>query len=868
MSMPSSKKPGDILSFSSFKFDNRGILGLPLKVVVTLIIGATAMGLVVGYVMTNTPEADTLEVSTNTRSIEEGLGQEIAFTVRDGNGNPVKDATVTCTGCGDAIAGKTNKDGRLTLEFDPLLSSEHRSEEYLDVKVRAGGFNTYQKEQMIQVTEADYSGFLDAAEEYADKIVKAEGEELENYRLIEEFPASIEGTVNQQGTEEKADIYVIDPEIANKIPDDFYISFLGDGATGFRFAYLELYADTPFPEPVTVAKIDWIHSNGNAEGSPNSPNAARWPSDGYIGDGWLWKEIQGCNSVDTVKLEHKSPRTVMIVIERYEDWYGSGEYTLRLDDEKHYNEMYKGYEFINSLITQVENAINSLNTFLKDNYDALVSFLSDPTTITQVQAMILRELNQAMDTFRTILLETATVDNIKAAYQFITNNQVIEILTGIDDSIGAALTELVGSDFYFILEDWKAPWGDENFLGRGLKFGFHIGQETFGGNSQIEPTGILFLDSISPVPLPTPVLIPNLKLDMKTNFQNQLLDQQGEMDITANLNPISYSDRNFEVSAKLEVSASTTHTFVAGGEIGAFAEISVAFDNQALTDPIKTFMSELHQEEFLSDDGGDGFSFTLILGEQDKKPESYNQYMALIMDKCYYIIEKMYQSLSHHVTIGISLGGSGEAGAGLELGVGNVDADIAGDINFGLSGTLNTFHNLITLGKQYLNNLSKYLFFQAVVYACDLWGHGESADVQSNLLTIKSEAQQMVKKIEARLDKSGTPIWETISNNIYLEIGAGAGLDVGGEAGAIGAIDIDCTPIGVSGNIQMNIGTALYLVSLGNIPSDQVGITLSLRVSHSITVGGGLEFKVLEAGGAISFSTTKEIIAIKTRLKT
>jgi hypothetical protein len=240
--------------------DNRGVFGLPLRFVVTLIVGGAALGAVVGFMLVNSPDSDTLVVSASSLSIEEGLGQTVEFTVTDDRGMAVSGATVTCTGCGTAASGKTDSNGKVTLSFDPLIQSEYRNEDFLDVTVSAPGFNDFSSEDWIQVTEADYSTFMDAIEDYVyDELEGAEKLDIEDFIPVDSFPIGYnEGDVQRR----KMDVYVLDPEVANKIPDEFYISFQGDGWTNFHYKVVEVYGQAAsgpynFPDTNEIDNIKW-----------------------------------------------------------------------------------------------------------------------------------------------------------------------------------------------------------------------------------------------------------------------------------------------------------------------------------------------------------------------------------------------------------------------------------------------------------------------------------------------------------------------------------------------------------------------------------------------------------------------------------
>lgn len=138
-----------------FGKDFRGVLGLPMRMVVVLIVGATALGTIILF-LTGTclfPKAVIVDVSTQL-PLEEGQDVPVHITVKDDEGNPITDATVTITGLQTGDSNETDETGRAILYLD-LQLPPYREEAYLEVEVSAPGcYERYHEENAIKVVGA------------------------------------------------------------------------------------------------------------------------------------------------------------------------------------------------------------------------------------------------------------------------------------------------------------------------------------------------------------------------------------------------------------------------------------------------------------------------------------------------------------------------------------------------------------------------------------------------------------------------------------------------------------------------------------------------------------------------------------------
>ena len=802
--------------------DSRGMEDLPLRIVVTIIVGAVALTAVVGYTLSSFPHHKTLEVSVNTMEIEEGLGQRIEVTVTS-RGNPIKGANVLCTGCGGAASGKTDENGKAILYMDIFLPQNGRYEDFLDLAVKAKGYEEFNEKDYIKVSKADYSEFLDKIEKYTKQFSN-----IENYAVVDEFPSIINGYVE----ENKKNIYILAPETANLAPDEFYISFQGDGSTAFQYKVIEIYGDENPPSIDSVEKIEW--------------------KDGYIS--WIPKEIQGSNCVYKASLEHKSPRSVIIVVERDDDLWGSGEYTIYLDYNKHYTKLYNmflmGSHLLENLSLAIYKTIQNFSNFLEENYQNMVEFLTNPLMINEVKKELLAKIYETLNNLRELVLSIATNESINYAYKLLKsieeNISKITYIESIADAVDRLL-DLLNLDFYLILE----PYLVDGIM-PGIKFGFQIKCSPNEEYTCIfNPTGILFIDCLVPEIVP----IPNIIIDCDIKYEVE--EAGGEITIHSNLNPISLSERNYEVSAKIKAEVKPG---VVGGDIqfGGSIGIGIYFNNEALIQPIKTIVLEV-MENYLDTESKENLEFRMEIPLTSNK---YEDFVVKAMTKSLQISDEICKRIGSNT--GVKIVFSGNIGAGLsgDVIVGGADANLVGNAAFGITTTSEGLYNILSAGTDFVKALIDYLLFQSTIYRCDSLGEEYEEVQEEDLQKVKEGSQKVIEGIESALDKRGDELWDYISKNVHLIIDLGIGIDlsVGGGVGLVGEVSV--TPGEISGTIKMNLGTVVSLLSLGKISTNYHDVMLSIELDSSVSVFGGVGVRMAKAGMEISFSTSKEMISI------
>ncbi len=130
------------------------VLGLPLRVTVSLLIGAVALGAILSYILNPClfPERLIVTISPMVMTIS-GDGPtnvSILVHVNDTNGHPIKGSQVIIKGLGGGCGGLTNDAGQtvlvLQIHIDPGIH-----EGYLSVSVDAAGHESFEQVDFIKI---------------------------------------------------------------------------------------------------------------------------------------------------------------------------------------------------------------------------------------------------------------------------------------------------------------------------------------------------------------------------------------------------------------------------------------------------------------------------------------------------------------------------------------------------------------------------------------------------------------------------------------------------------------------------------------------------------------------------------------------
>jgi hypothetical protein len=131
--------------------DERAIEGLPVRLVVSLVVGAACLSVMLNLVNgVGGLAASEVDVRPTPEVVETGP-QELTLKVVDAEGTPVSGATVIVDGGTASLDGvataKTGPDGEATVSIDPALGpNQAEGTLTLDVKPPAGGSYTDRRE--------------------------------------------------------------------------------------------------------------------------------------------------------------------------------------------------------------------------------------------------------------------------------------------------------------------------------------------------------------------------------------------------------------------------------------------------------------------------------------------------------------------------------------------------------------------------------------------------------------------------------------------------------------------------------------------------------------------------------------------------
>lgn len=138
-----------------FATNNYAVIGLPMRLTVSLLIGAAALSVILFYILNPCLFPDKLIVSIEPviNIIPDGFDEYdflIKINVKDNQGYPVEQANIIIKGLGDARSKTTNSNGEAILEIRPSLD-EGRHEGYLDLIVKASCFEIFSENNMIKI---------------------------------------------------------------------------------------------------------------------------------------------------------------------------------------------------------------------------------------------------------------------------------------------------------------------------------------------------------------------------------------------------------------------------------------------------------------------------------------------------------------------------------------------------------------------------------------------------------------------------------------------------------------------------------------------------------------------------------------------
>lgn len=139
---------------TTFIKNEKAVLGLPMRLTVSLIIGTVALVAILSYVMNPCLFPDRMIVSVNPMvNIVSGNNStdiNITIYVNETNGYPIKNANVIIKGLTGIGANHTDENGKTIIQITVKLESGV-NEGYLDVSVKAACHETFSQQDIIKI---------------------------------------------------------------------------------------------------------------------------------------------------------------------------------------------------------------------------------------------------------------------------------------------------------------------------------------------------------------------------------------------------------------------------------------------------------------------------------------------------------------------------------------------------------------------------------------------------------------------------------------------------------------------------------------------------------------------------------------------
>lgn len=140
-----------------FLDNENAVLGLPLRLTVSLIIGAVVLIAILSYMLNPClfPHRMLISVTPLVASLQSNDPENVTFTVfvNDTDGHPLCGASVIITGLGGAGSGFSDKDGKTIVQTQVQLK-DGIYEGYLDIVVKAACHEPFEHQAIIKVVKS------------------------------------------------------------------------------------------------------------------------------------------------------------------------------------------------------------------------------------------------------------------------------------------------------------------------------------------------------------------------------------------------------------------------------------------------------------------------------------------------------------------------------------------------------------------------------------------------------------------------------------------------------------------------------------------------------------------------------------------
>jgi hypothetical protein len=139
-----------------FTKNKKAVIGLPMKLTVSLIIGTIALVTILSYIMNPCMFPSQMIVSVNPilNTIPGDQPSELNITVfvNDTNGHTIKDAIVMIKGLGGIGSNYTDENGKTIINITVELA-QNANEGYLDISVKAACHEKYIQDDLIKIVK-------------------------------------------------------------------------------------------------------------------------------------------------------------------------------------------------------------------------------------------------------------------------------------------------------------------------------------------------------------------------------------------------------------------------------------------------------------------------------------------------------------------------------------------------------------------------------------------------------------------------------------------------------------------------------------------------------------------------------------------
>lgn len=135
-----------------FFTDDRAVMGLPIKVTVSLIIGSVALAAILVYILNPClfPGKMIVSVTPLVHAIAEETSINITVSVTDFTGHPINDAIIRIKGLGSVGTNNTDVSGAAVVTVSVSLE-DGQHEGYLDITVKAPCRESFVQDDMIKI---------------------------------------------------------------------------------------------------------------------------------------------------------------------------------------------------------------------------------------------------------------------------------------------------------------------------------------------------------------------------------------------------------------------------------------------------------------------------------------------------------------------------------------------------------------------------------------------------------------------------------------------------------------------------------------------------------------------------------------------